>query len=108
MMENIDTIICNAYLVSISRLDAKILYGTVVEDFKGRFTPGSCIRTSEIIAMDMANNIFRTRYSTYLTKGTIKEIKVSQREFKFIHKGVHPSDVVALFATLEAKQNIKH
>jgi len=107
-MENIDTIICNAYLVSISKLDAKILYGTVVEDFKGRFSKGSCVRTSEIIKVDMQNQIFCTRYSTYLAKGNIKEITVNIKEFKLIHKGVHPSDVVALFATLEAKNNIKH
>lgn len=107
-METADTIICNAYLVSIPKLDAKILYGSVVEDFKGRFAIGSCVRTSEIISMDMQSQLFHTRYSTYLVKGNIKEITVNIREFKLIHKGVHPSDVVVLFATLEAKKNIKH
>ena len=76
-MENVDTIICNAYLVSILKLDAKILYGSVVEDFKGRFSQGSCVRTSEIISIDMQNQLFHTRYSTYLAKGNIKEVTVN-------------------------------
>lgn len=107
-METADTIICNAYLVSIPKLEAKILYGSVVEDFKGRFTIGSCVRTSEIISMDMQNQLFHTRYSTYLVKGDIKEVTVNIREFKLIHKGVHPEDIVSLFASLEAKHNVKH
>lgn len=107
-MENVDTIICNAYLVTILKLDAKILYGSVVEDFKGRFSQGSCVRTSEIISMDMQSQLFRTRYSTYLAKGNIKEITVTIREFKLIHKDVHPEDIVSLFASLEAKHNVKH
>ncbi|BBO57279.1 hypothetical protein CLAM6_25900 [Cobetia sp. AM6] len=60
--------------VNESDIHGKFLYGTVVEDRKGRFKHGDYIFTSSIVKYDEDNNLIITLNSVYKLSGSGKHI----------------------------------
>lgn len=58
--------------VNESDINGKFLYGTVVEDRKGRFKNGDYIFTSSIVNYDEDNNFIVTLNSVYKLSGSGK------------------------------------
>ncbi len=104
----LDTMIYNAYIVSVPALRIEVIYGTVIEDRKGRFIKGDYVCSSAIISKNSDAKIFTTRNSVYAACGQVQKIIASIHELKLIIKGVNPSTAALLLASVESIRNTKH
>jgi hypothetical protein len=104
----LDTMIYNAYIVSVPALRIEVIYGTVIEDRKGRFIKGNYVCSSAIISKNSDAKIFTTRNSVYAAYGKVKKIIASIHEFKLIIKGMNPNDAALFLASVESTKNTRH
>lgn len=100
--------IYNAYIVSVPALRIEVIYGTVIEDRKGRFIKGDYVCSSAILSKDSAAKTFTTRNSIYAVCGPVQKIIASIHEFKLILKGMNPNDAALLLASVESTTHTKH
>jgi len=73
----------------------QLLWGFIVDDLTGRFSPGDYVCTSSI--EDVSNNVILTaKGSQYITEGTGKEFEALFSEIELLRRGYSPAQVSRL------------
>ena len=93
-----DTIIENWFLVNLeheNKIAAKVLWGIVVKDNKGRWQPGDYACTSKIME-SLGDGLYQTRNSLYECLGEGHEVTLIAESIFELRRGVSPEEYVAL------------
>ena len=93
-----DTIIENWFLVSLEHentIAAKVLWGIVVKDHKGRWQPGDYACTSKIVEF-MGNGLYQTRNSLYECLGEGEKVTLMAESIFELRRGVSPEEYFVL------------
>jgi len=86
------------YIIKIFDNNARVgqlLWGFIVDDPTGRFSPGDYVCTSSIEEISK-NVIITAKGSQYITEGTGKEFKALFSEIELLRRGYSPSQVTRL------------
>jgi hypothetical protein len=93
-----DTIIKNWFLVNLeyeNNTVAKVLWGIVVKDNKGRWHPEDYVCTSKVIE-HLADGVFLTQNSRYECSGKGREISLEAEAIFELRSGISPEEYLTL------------
>lgn len=93
-----DTIIKNWFLVNLeyeNTIVAKVLWGLVVKDNKGRWQPEDYVCTSKVIE-HLGDGVFLTENSRYECSGKGREVTLTAESIGELRSGVSPEEYLIL------------
>jgi len=87
------------YIIKVIDIDGsrigQILWGFIIEDESGRFSPGDYVSTSAIEKISK-NNIITAKGSHYVTQGAGQEFTALLSEVDMLRRGLSPTQVTRL------------
>jgi len=95
----VDTILKDSFIVHFHNeeypdLQAKVIWGIVLDDPSGRWQPDDFVCSSQIISEE--DGIFSTQNSTYKAVGEVKPIDLPLASLKQLRSGISPATCSAL------------
>lgn len=96
-----DTVIKNWFLIDFVNdgepINKQVLWGIVVQDFKGRWIPGDWCCTS-LVLRESKGQVFHTKNSIYQAEGEGQRLYAPVERINLLRSGYSPDDWGALAA----------